>query len=83
MLKNTHFHTCIEAICTLGCDSVRKVIADIESGRLTATDYQLDESEVPELLQELKSVMAVYDARQPTNSDETSLPRAASRAHSS
>lgn len=52
---------CIEAVCQLGCDSVRSVITELEAGRPVAATARLDAGQRRRVLAELKAIMAVYD----------------------
>ena len=52
---------CIEALCEGGCRSVREVIVALESGAEVTCTAGLNGVERMAVLQELKSVMSVYD----------------------
>lgn len=54
---------CIDALCQCGCDAVRATISAIESGVEIPQVKTLSEDERRMVLDELKAVMAVYDAR--------------------
>ncbi len=53
----------VENICSTGCVSVNAIIITLESGKLIEGIEDFTEAEVNELKNELKSIMAVYDAR--------------------
>ena len=59
--KLTH---CIEILCHEGCTAVRGYIANLEQGQAVPHAEELSDDEKQILLKELKTVMAVYDARQ-------------------
>ncbi len=50
----------LEQICEQGCRSVNKVIQQLENGEVIESTRHLNESQQKILLQELKSIMAVY-----------------------
>ncbi len=55
--KITH---CIEALCQKGCKEVSLVIRALERGEPMAEVRELSEGERQAVLNELKSIMAVY-----------------------
>lgn len=61
MSENNGIHQCVEALCELGCDSVRNTIAALEAGHPVAQVEGLDAEQRRHVLAELKAIMAVYD----------------------
>lgn len=53
----------VTRICELGCARVREVIALLEQGRTTPETADVGEAERQQILDELRAIMAVYDAR--------------------
>ena len=51
----------IEAVCEAGCEAVRASIQTLESGNNVALTNDLSTEERQQVLQELKSIMSVYD----------------------
>ena len=51
---------CIESLCRKGCNAVREDIASLEQGRPLPETEGLSPQEVGAVLQELRSIMAVY-----------------------
>ncbi|MGF1546646.1 MAG: hypothetical protein ACFCUG_04935 [Thiotrichales bacterium] len=54
----------VERICSSGCAAVYGVIAAMERGELPPVVADLNGEEQRKVLAELKSIMAVYDARE-------------------
>jgi len=54
---------CIEALCRSGCAAVRATILALEKGQDVAQVSGLAENERRVVLEELKTIMAVYDER--------------------
>ena len=54
---------CVDALCQCGCDAVRATIEAIEVGAKVPQLQTLGSEEREVVLDELKAVMAVYDAR--------------------
>ncbi len=54
---------CVDALCQCGCDAVRATIEAMEIGADVPQVQTLDSKERELVLDELKAVMAVYDAR--------------------
>ncbi|GAB4300091.1 MAG: hypothetical protein Kow0096_19890 [Thiohalomonadaceae bacterium] len=52
---------CVETLCELGCDSVRRTIAALEADEPVAQVAGLDAEQRRRVLAELKAIMAVYD----------------------
>ena len=63
MLNSARLSDCIEVLCNQGCDAVRGYITDLEQGRNIPQSEKLSHNEKSMLLRELKTIMAVYDAR--------------------
>jgi len=55
--------SCVEEICSHGCTHVRKIIRLLEARQPPAELQSLTAHERETVLQELKAIMAVYDAR--------------------
>lgn len=51
---------CIEVLCQKGCKEVSLIILALERGEVMAETQELNENERQAVLQELKSIMAVY-----------------------
>ena len=51
----------IEAVCEAGCDAVRASIQSLETGNQVALTDDLSPEETQLILQELKTIMSVYD----------------------
>jgi len=52
---------CVEALCANGCEAVRATINSMEIGASPAQLHDLDQDEYDTVLNELKSIMSVYD----------------------
>ena len=55
-------NSCLEQICEQGCRSVNQVIQQLELGEVIEDFAHLSRVQQQRLLQELKSIMAVYAA---------------------
>ncbi len=64
ILSSEQVTQCIDALCQCGCDAVRATIAAMESGIVVPQVSSLTPDERLLVLEELKAIMAVYDARQ-------------------
>ena len=53
----------VDAICALGCDVVSAYIGALQKGELRPEYQSLDEIQRTSLLQELQSIMSVYEGR--------------------
>jgi hypothetical protein len=53
----------IDDICALGCDVVSAVIFALQKGELRPEYQSLDEIQRASLLQELQSIMSVYEGK--------------------
>jgi len=53
----------LDTLCNKGCTNVRNIIQQLETGNSLPELSELNEKERQQLLQELKAIMAVYDAR--------------------
>ena len=51
----------IEAVCEAGCEAVRASIQTLEMGNSVALTDDLTPEEVQQVLNELKTIMSVYD----------------------
>jgi hypothetical protein len=58
-----HLQDCLDRICADGCQAVRACIRQLEKGETPVSTAALSVEERRLLLVELKSIMAVYDAR--------------------
>ena len=63
ILSSEQVTQCIDALCQCGCEAVRATITAMEAGIVVPQVDILDEDERRMVLQELKAIMAVYDAR--------------------
>ena len=50
----------VESICTLGCNRVNEIIADVDQGKAVEELNGLNEDEIRTVKQELQKIMAVY-----------------------
>jgi len=57
----------VENICSTGCVSVNAIIITLEAGKKIDGIEGFSDAEITELKNELKSIMAVYEARNPVN----------------
>ena len=53
---------CVEALCQKGCRSVHETIARLERGEVLPETLGLSQAERRVVLEELRSIMAVYGA---------------------
>ena len=51
----------IEAVCEAGCEAVRASIQTLETGNSVALTEDLTPEETQQVLNELKTIMSVYD----------------------
>ena len=51
----------VDEICTNGCDSVNDIIKTLSSGKKLEITNDFSDAEKNELLNELKSIMSVYE----------------------
>ncbi len=63
ILSSENVTQCIEALCQCGCEAVRATIAAMEANLTVPQVTNLSHDERLLVLQELKAIMAVYDAR--------------------
>jgi len=61
----------LEVACRAGCQSVRAEIEALSRGEVSASARDLDEALRQHFLQELRSIMAIYDLRGGTADDDT------------
>ena len=52
---------CVEALCSNGCEAVRATISNLENDVVLEQLRDLDADETSIVLNELKSIMSVYD----------------------
>ena len=50
----------VESICTLGCNRVNEIIADVDQGKAVVELNGLSEDEIRTAKRELQKIMAVY-----------------------
>ena len=62
-MDQTKIHQCVETLSLKGCAEVTRIIAALERGEMVADTLELSEGERLATLEELKSIMAVYQAR--------------------
>ena len=62
-MDSKQVNQCVDALCQCGCDAVRATIEAMESGAEVPQVETLNKEEREVVLDELKAVMAVYDAR--------------------
>ena len=53
---------CVESLCQCGCDAVRASITSMEMGLQSEQTRELDQQEFNAVLEELRSIMSVYEA---------------------
>jgi hypothetical protein len=70
-----HLQDYLDRICADGCQAVRVCIRQLEQGETPARTAALSAEDRQRLLIELKSIMAVYDARGSGTSDEGRVTR--------
>ena len=61
-MNNQLVEHCVEVLCNQGCQSVWRNIEVIEAGEKPDAMDGLSGEECEQVLEELKSIMAVYDA---------------------
>lgn len=54
---------CVELLCESGCSEVRSTITRLETDQMVSQVEGLNAEERRQVLDELKSIMAVYDRR--------------------
>ena len=62
-MDTNQVNQCVDALCQCGCDAVRATIEAMEMGADVPQLQTLNHDEREVVLDELKAVMAVYDAR--------------------
>jgi hypothetical protein len=62
-MRNEIIEGCIEKLCGLGCREVRLVIARLAQSEPVLGTEGLSAPELAVVLEELRAVMSVYDAR--------------------
>ena len=62
-MDTNQVNQCVDALCQCGCDAVRATIEAMEIGADIPQLQTLASEEREVVLDELKAVMAVYDAR--------------------
>ncbi|BCB25778.1 hypothetical protein SKTS_06640 [Sulfurimicrobium lacus] len=62
-MDQTKIHQCVETLSLKGCEEVTKIIAALEQGEPVADTLELTVEERLATLDELRSIMAVYQAR--------------------
>lgn len=62
-VDQTKIDQCVEALSLKGCEAVTEIICALERGAYVADMLELTEMEKQATLAELKSIMAVYQAR--------------------
>ena len=60
-MDTSKVNRCVEDLCLQGCRVVRRYIDDLRAARPVPGSSELSEAERLELLQELRSIMSVYD----------------------
>ncbi|MDM8568749.1 hypothetical protein QUF50_04405 [Thiotrichales bacterium HSG1] len=58
--KEKQVDSCLEYICNQGCQAVTQIIQQLEQGQIIDIIEPLNPEQRTNLLQELKSIMAVY-----------------------
>jgi len=67
VINNQKVIRAVENICSSGCVSVNAIILTLEAGKKIEGIEDFTDAEINELKNELKSIMAVYDARYETS----------------
>ncbi|MFN3398012.1 MAG: hypothetical protein ACK4ZS_05685 [Sulfurimicrobium sp.] len=62
-MNQTKIQRCVETLSLKGCAEVTRIIAALERGEPVADTLELTAGEKQAVLDELKSIMAVYQAR--------------------
>lgn len=60
-MQHPQVNECVEALCLTGCDMVRATIKAMEEGLPVAQTAGLSDDEKLQVLDELRTIMAVYD----------------------
>ena len=60
-MDSNKVNRCVEAVCASGCDAVRATIQSLELSLPVNETRELGKDEIQSVLDELKSIMAVYD----------------------
>ncbi|HEY0721857.1 MAG TPA: hypothetical protein VGE50_11460 [Gammaproteobacteria bacterium] len=60
-MDKPHIAQCVELLCEQGCSEVRSTIARLEANQTVAQVSGFSAQERSQVLDELKSIMAVYD----------------------
>jgi len=60
-MDKTKINQCVEALCHSGCEAVRATITSMEMDLSSVQTQDLDQQEYKAVLNELKSIMSVYD----------------------
>jgi len=67
MINHQKVINAVEQICSTGCESVNAIILTLETGNKPKGLDDFSDDEKTELKNELKSIMAIYDARNINN----------------
>ena len=62
-MDSSKVNQCVEALCANGCEAVRATISSMEMGSSPKQLRDLDQDEYVTVLNELKSIMSVYDTQ--------------------
>lgn len=62
-MLNAELQSVVERLCEDGCQAVTKYITDIEAGHRPAPMQHMNQEDAHAVLDELKSIMAVYEQR--------------------
>jgi len=60
-MDKTKVNQCVESLCQSGCETVRATITSMEMDLRSSQTQDLDPNEYKAVLNELKSIMSVYD----------------------
>ncbi len=63
-LSNEAIDAAVERVCKLGCAAVYRVLDEVDRGELPEVLADLDGELLYRVVIELRSIMAVYDARE-------------------
>ena len=60
-MDKTKVNQCVESLCQSGCEAVRATITSMEMDLRSSQTQDLDQHEYEAVLNELKSIMSVYE----------------------
>ena len=79
MLNQQKINRCVEALCSVGCESVQAVITAMEHDLFIQETAGLSKQERKVVLNELQSIMEVYNCRYTSPPQDTQTSHASDR----